>query len=213
VSTPLGVAVEHPVPRLAQFPHRGHLPELGGGGASWCSPASIAMLLAFWGTGPTPEDTAWVGEPYPDACVDHAARGTYDDAYGGCGNWPFNTAYASTFGLEGFVGRLRSLRDAEELLVAGIPHALSISAAPGELEGFLPEGSSGHIVVLAGVTESGDPIVCDPAVEANDLVRRTYDRAQLERAWLRGSDGIVYVVRPESVPLPAGGHSRVSEGG
>jgi hypothetical protein len=211
VSRPLGVAVEHPVPPLAQFPHRGHHPELDGGGGSWCSPASTAMLLAFWGAGPTPEETAWVGEPHPDARVDHAARGTFDTAYGGCGNWTFNTAYAAGFGLDAFVTRLPSLRDAEAYLMAGIPLALSISAGPGELDGFLAEGSTGHIVVLAGMTAGGDPIVCDPAAEANDEVRRVYDRAQLERAWLRGS-GTVYVVRPEGVSLPPGGHSRSALG-
>jgi hypothetical protein len=213
VSGPSGSAVELAVPPLAQFPHRGHLPDLDGGGASWCSPASIAMLLQFWGSGPTAEETAWAGEPLPDAAVDHAARATFDGAYGGCGNWAFATAYAATFGLEAFVTRLSSLRAAEAYLEAGIPLALSVAAAPGALDGFLPEGSTGHIVVLAGVDAAGHPIVCDPAAESNAEVRRTYDRAQFERAWLEGSDGVAYVVRPVGVSLPAeGGHSRAVRG-
>jgi hypothetical protein len=185
--------------------HRGHLPELDGGGASWCSAASTAMLLAFWGRGPGPEETSWVGEPYPDACVDHAARWTFDTAYGGCGNWPFNTAYAAGFGLEAFVTRLRSVAEAELFLGEGIPLALSITAGPGELDGFLAAGTAGHLLVLTGVTAAGDPVVNDPAAETNAEVRRVYDRAQLERAWLGGSGGIAYVVRPPGVSLPAGG--------
>jgi hypothetical protein len=201
----LSRAVELDVPPLAQFAHCGHFPEYGGGGSSWCSAASTAMLLAFWGMGPTPEHTAWVGEGHADPGVDHAARSTYDVAYGGCGNWAFNTAYAGSFGLEGFVTRLRSLREAEAFLDSGIPLAASISAAPGELRGFRAEGTAGHLVVLAGVTVSGDPVVNDPAADTNADVRRVYDRAQLERAWLRGSGGVVYVVRPPGVPLPSRG--------
>jgi hypothetical protein len=201
----LAEPVELDVPPLSQFQHRGHFPEYDGGGASWCSAASTAMLLAYWQRGPTPEDMAWVGDGHVDPCVDHAARSTFDEAYGGCGNWAFNTAYAATFGLEAFVTRLGSLREAEAFLAAGIPVAASIAAAAGELDGFLAAGTAGHLVVLAGMTADGDPLVDDPAAHANDEVRRRYDRAQLERAWLGGSGGIVYVVRPPGVSLPPGG--------
>lgn len=198
----LQAGVELAVPSYSQRIHAGHFPELDGGGASWCSAASTAMLLSFWGRGPTEAELAWVGEGHVDVCVDHAARGTFDSAYRGCGNWPFNTAYAATFGLEAFVTRLRSFREAEAYLVAGIPLAASIAPGPGELDGFPADGSAGHLVVIRGVTPGGDPIVNDPAAPANDDVRRVYDRAQLERAWLGGSGGIVYVVRPPEVPLP-----------
>jgi len=55
--------------------------------------------------------------------------------------------------------------------------------------------------VLRGFTSKGDPIVNDPAAWANNGVRRVYDRAQFERAWLRGSEGTVYVIHPSDVPL------------
>jgi hypothetical protein len=199
------LALELDVPPFSQLVHRGDHPEYDGGGASWCSAASTAMLVAFWGRGPTPAETAWAGAGHPDPWVDHAARATYDAAYAGCGNWSFNVAYAATFGLEAFVTRLRSLREAELFLAAGIPLALSVAAAPGELDGFTAAGSAGHLVVLTGVTAAGDPVVNDPAAETNADVRRVYPRAQLERAWLRGSGGAVYVVRPASAPLPDGG--------
>jgi hypothetical protein len=196
-------ALELPVPAYSQAIHAGEYPELDGGGASWCSPAATAMVLSFWGAGPTPDDTAWVDPAYADPLVDHAARQTYDDAYGGCGNWPFNTAYAACFGLDAFVTRLRSLREAELFLRAGIPLAASISAGPGELDGYPhAHGTRGHLVVLAGLTADGDPIVNDPAAAGNDEVRRVYPRAQFERAWLDGSGGVVYVITPPDVPLP-----------
>jgi hypothetical protein len=41
------------------------------------------------------------------------ARGTYDHAYRGNGNWPFNTIYAASYGLEASVNRFSSLGQAE----------------------------------------------------------------------------------------------------
>jgi hypothetical protein len=199
-----GDGVELAVPAYSQAIHAGEYPELDNGGASWCSPTSTAMIVAYWGTGPTADDTAWVNPAFADPCVDHAARQTYDEAYGGCGNWPFNTAYASGFGLDAFVTRLRSLREAERFLRAGIPLSASIAAGPGELAGYPhAHGTAGHLVVVVGFTAEGDPIVNDPAAPASEEVRRVYAREQFERAWLRGSGGVVYVIRRPDVPLPA----------
>jgi len=203
-SEPGGTAVDLAVPALSQMPHAGHFPAYGGGGASWCSPASIAMMLDFWGAGPSEHERAWVGEGHADSQVDHAARGTYDAAYGGCGNWSFGAAYAARYGLDAFVTRLPSLREAEALLVAGIPLVASIAAGPGELTGFpLPQGTDGHLVVLRGVMPKGDPVVNDPAAATAAEVPRTYDRGEFERAWLEGSGGATYVIHPPAVTLPA----------
>jgi hypothetical protein len=184
-------ACELDVPALSQHDYDGVLPELDGGGESWCSPTSLAMVLGFWGV-------TVDGDP-----VVAAARGTYDVAYGGCGNWSFNVAYAARFGLDGFVTRLASLAEAEVLLAAGIPLVLSIRVEPGALAGFpLARGTAGHLIVLRGMTGGGDAIVNDPA--ARDEVRRVYARAELERAWLGGSGGIAYVMRPGELSLPEG---------
>jgi hypothetical protein len=45
-------------------------------------------------------------------------------------------------------------------------------------------------------------IVNDPAAPTNAGVRRTYDRAQFERAWLDGSGGLSYVLHDREHPLP-----------
>jgi len=37
------------------------------------------------------------GPRYADPQVDQGARYTYDYQYEGCGNWPFNAAYAATY--------------------------------------------------------------------------------------------------------------------
>jgi hypothetical protein len=70
---------------------------------------------------------------------------------------------------------------------AGIPLVASIAVEPGELDGFrLPQGTSGHLVVIVGLTPEGNVIVNDPAADSNDTVRRVYDRAQFEGVWVRG---------------------------
>ena len=37
----------------------------------------------------------------------------------------------------------------------------------------------------------------------DDTVRHVYDRAEFEKAWMTATGGIVYVIHPASVPLPA----------
>ena len=204
-SVPLATeAVELGVPTYSQEVHARHYPQWGGGGEAWCSPTSTEMVVEFWGRGPSQADLAWVDPGYADPSIEFAARGTYDAAYRGTGNWPFNTAYAGRFGLEAFVTQLRSLSEAELFIRAGIPLVASIASRPGELEGFLfPGGTNGHLVVIVGFDANGRPIVNDPAAWSNAGVRRVYDRAQFERVWQRGSGGTVYVIHPPEVPLPA----------
>ncbi len=163
------------------------------------------MVVAYWGTGPTAEDLSWVDPSFPDPQVDQAARGTYDLNYDGAGNWPFNVAYAASYGLSGEVTRLHSLTEAEQFIKAGIPLVASIRVREHQLKGFEPGGTNGHLVVIAGFTASGDVIVDDPASFGGDSdVRHVYQRAQFERVWLetRPSGGLVYVIHPASVALP-----------
>jgi hypothetical protein len=205
-SRPLRLAepIELAVPARSQEVHAHHYPQWGGGGEAWCSPTSTRMVVDYWGRGPTDDDLAWVDPEDPDPRVDFAARGTYDAAYRGTGNWSFNVAYAGRYDLTATVTQLRSLAEAERLVRAGIPLVASIASRPGELDGFLyAGGTNGHLIVLTGFDELGQPIVNDPAAWSDEGVRRVYDRAQLERVWLRGSGGTVYLIAPDDVALPA----------
>lgn len=190
-----------PVPAFSQRLHAGHHPRWGGGGDSWCSPTCTAMVLAYWGTGPAPADYAWVDPTDPRPQVDHAARHCYDHAYGGAGNWPFNTAYAGRYGLDAFVTRLRSLAEAERFVAAGVPLVVSAAFAVGDVPG-LDYDTKGHLIVLVGFTDTGDPVLNDPYADDDPGVRRTVDRARFEAAWQRGSGGMAYVIHPPSLPLP-----------
>jgi hypothetical protein len=85
------------------------------------------MVLGYLDALPPPYTYRFVPAGHPAPWVDYAARKTYDAAYEGTGNWPFNTAYAAPLAGDAFVTRLRSLREAEAFVAAGIPLVASVS--------------------------------------------------------------------------------------
>ena len=175
------------VPRLSQMTYR----EIGGAG--WCAPTAVSMVLAH------------VGRLPPGTDVPAAARATFDPAYDGTGNWSFDVAWAATLADHAFVTRLRDLRDAEQFVAAGIPLVASVAYPRGALKGAPTHGTDGHLLVIRGFTDTGDVVVNDPAAPTERSVRRTYERAELERAWLDGSGGTVFVIHGEDRALPVGG--------
>jgi hypothetical protein len=189
-----GVGTVLAVPTYSQMTHAGHYPQWGGGGEAWCSPTSTAMVLAYYGAQPglPPGIPAGHGDPW----VDHTARMVYDHAYDGTGNWPFNTAYAATrVDGDAYVTRLRSLREAEDYIAAGVPLIASVAFGRGLLDGAPISASNGHLLVIVGFEADGDVVVNDPAGEDDGRVRRTYDRDQFEDVWINASGGVVYVIR------------------
>jgi len=164
------------------------------GGEGWCSPTSTSMVVGYWAhdAGPC--------EPRVRAAVD----GVYDWVYDGHGNWPFNTAYAATRGLEAWVTRFRSLAEAEPWIAAGVPVIISYSWKPGELTGAPVRSSEGHLGVLVGFDARGDPVVNDPAGKGAGGLRRTYRRAELENVWVGHSGGTAYLAYPPGWPVPWG---------
>ncbi|MFB7918994.1 peptidase C39 family protein [Streptomyces sp. NPDC056061] len=212
-STP-GLVHELAVPRYSQNIHAGQYPEYDNGGEAWCSPTSSQMIIEYWGRRPTAEDLAWVEPGLPDPQVCHAARFTYDYQYEGCGNWPFNAAYAATYdGMSSVVTRLGSLTDLETLIRAGIPVITSQSFLKEELTGA-GYGTSGHLMTVIGFTADGDVIANDPASPSNEAVRRVYRRREWENIWLRtkrydangkvrsGTGGVCYLYWPAK-PAPS----------
>ncbi|MFI1420728.1 peptidase C39 family protein [Streptomyces sp. NPDC020731] len=203
-----GPAKELIVPRYSQEIHKGQYPEYDNGGEAWCSPTSSQMIIEYWGGRLTREQLSWVDPSYADPQICHAARYTFDHQYAGCGNWPFNAAYAATFeGLQGVVTRLGSLTDLETLVAAGIPAITSQSFLKEELTGA-GYGTSGHLMTVIGFTADGDVIANDPASDDNDAVRRVYRRREWENIWLRtkrynasgkvasGTGGVCYLYFP-----------------
>jgi peptidase C39-like protein len=195
-----GAAIDLQVPTFSQEEHKGEFPEYDGGGEAWCSPTSTAMVLGALGASPSDDELEkFPGPAYGDPQVDYAARYTYDWSYKGAGNWPANVAYATHFGLDGFVTRLRSLSEAERFIQASIPLVASIN---GDLPGFLFGKTNGHLLVIRGFEANGDVVTNDPASKTDQDVRKVYGRADFERVWLGGSGGTVYVIYPRGKALP-----------
>jgi len=159
-----------------------------GGGEVWCSPTSTSMVLAYW------------GQRVP---VPSAAAATYDHAYQGNGNWPFNTAWASTYGFDAYVTRMGSFAQVEEWISAGVPVIMSYAFKPGDLPGTPIRSSAGHIMVVRGFTPEGNVIANDPAAASDGGVRIVYDRTTLERLWLKHSGGTVYLIYPRGHAIPS----------
>jgi hypothetical protein len=163
------------------------------GRSEWCSLTSTSMVLSFL--------DRYCGDCAPRVYA--AVDGVYDWIYDGHGNWPFNTAYAGTFGYEGYISRFTSLAKAEEFVAAGIPVILSIAWKKGELTGADLESTNGHLVVLIGFDSAGNPIVNDPYSPTNESVEHTYLRSEFEPLWLQASGGTVYLMYPQGMIAPS----------
>lgn len=201
-----------PVKPYAQNPHFGQYPQYGGGGEAWCSPTSTEMVVEYWGHRPTKQQLSWINPSYQDPTVDYAARYTYDWGYQGTGNWPFNTAYAASYGLDGMVSRLNSLWELEVLVAAGFPVITGQSFTKKEMGYY---STDGHLWVVMGFTADGTGVIVnDPASNSDSNVYTVYERREFEIVWLRtirtlpngskgtGSGGICYIVKPHWRVLP-----------
>ena len=171
------------VPRLCQ---RDYI-----GGGVWCSPTSVAMIMNYWA-----EELA---RPYLRYSVPESANQIYDPGWPGTGNWAFNVAFAGGHsGLRAFVNRLNGLEELKALVDSGVPVATSVSY--DLLKGKASKGSNdGHLVVLIGFNQSGDPVFNDPA--ACPDVRISYPLDHFLRAW-HSSRQTVYIIYPPELKLP-----------
>ena len=159
----VALAVE-PRSQYGPAPERG-TPAFRAGARGWCAPASLAILLAAAGRA---------------LATDEVAAAVFDEAYAGTGNWSFLAGFAARYGF-GAVAYLRDLAHARRFVEAGYPLALSFSWPPGGLAGAPLAQSAGHLAVLCGFDDRGDPRFADPAQPAGLAV---YDYACFERVWL-----------------------------
>ncbi|MBD3289579.1 hypothetical protein GF337_12310, partial [candidate division KSB1 bacterium] len=141
-------------------------PQIGG---SICSPSTVSMILLSYGI-----DV----DPY------QFALDTKDPYYGIFGVWPRVVQNASEFGLRGMVTRYRTWSDAYHVLAQGGRIGMSIG----------PPLYGGHLVMLAGFTENGDPIVHDPAKTYNGY-GYVFDKSQLSQSWFN-KGGVGYTFYP-----------------
>jgi hypothetical protein len=137
-------------------------------GPSICSPTSVSMALLSYNIEVDPLQFA---------------RDTRDPYYGIFGIWPRVVQHASEYGLNGAVTRYRTWSAAREVLSNG--GRIVISVGPPLYEG--------HLMMLAGFTSEGNPIVHDPA--KTDGYAKVYDKYDLAHSWFE-KGGIAYTFFP-----------------
>jgi len=151
-------------------------PEIGG---SICSPTTVSMILRSY-----------------EIAVDpvHFARDTYDPYWGIFGMWPRVVQNAAEYGLDGAVTRYRTWSDARKVLAAGGRIAMSVG----------PPLYSGHLIMLAGFTSDGRPIVHDPA--KSNGYSYVFNKSSLSRSWFeKGGIGYTFYLpgyEPQAVEAP-----------
>ena len=133
-------------------------------GGSICSPSSTAMIIRSYGIEVDPYDFAV------------KTRDLYWKLYG---VWPRNVQHAHMHGLKGHVSRYRTWSEAYEVLKNGGRIAMSLGKP---LYG-------GHLIMLAGFDENGDPILHDPGSKSG--YKRQYNKTDISKSWF-DKGGISY---------------------
>jgi hypothetical protein len=148
-----------------------------------CSPASVAMVLGYWGRAVSARSLA--------AEMFHAATDRY-------GVWPAAIAAAARRDVAGYLLRFPDWSSAAWCLDHDMPIVASVRFAEGELRGAPLADTSGHLIVLTGYDRDG-VLVNDPAGAGDDTVRRRYLMVDLERVWLhRAAMGYVFFPPPHT---------------
>jgi hypothetical protein len=137
-------------------------------GGSICSPASVSMILKSYGI---------TVDTY------QFALDTYDPYYKMFGIWPRVVQNASEFGLDGAVTRYRTWSETREVLANGGRIAMSVGQPL----------YAGHLIMLAGFTSTGNPIVHDPA--KSNGYSYVFNKTDLSRSWF-SKGGVAYTFYP-----------------
>src|SRR5437667_227373 len=132
-----------------------------------CSPASVAMVLAYWGAR---VDVAALARE-----IFHAGLDRY-------GVWPAAIRAAGRHGVAGYLLRFPDWPSAAWCLEQGLPVIASVRYDAGELAGAAIPETTGHLLVLTGY-EGEAVLVNDPAAATAASVARRYRRDQLCRVW------------------------------
>jgi hypothetical protein len=142
-----------------------------------CSPASVAMVLAYYGARVPVAELA--GEIF------HPELDRY-------GVWPAAIRAAGRRGVAGYLLRFPDWPTAAWCLARGMPIVASVRYGAGELTDAAIAETSGHLLVLTGY-EGDHVLVNDPAAPRVAEVGRRYRLDELCRVWLERT-GVGYVL-------------------
>ena len=135
-----------------------------------CSPSSLSMIIQSFG--------------YEVDTYEFAVR-TRDPYWDIFGDWPRGVQSASEYGLRGSVTRYRSWTEAYEVLKNGGRIAITVG----------PPLFSGHLMMLAGFDEYGNPLLHNPA--RTDGYGIAYDKRKISESWFN-KGGISYTFYDEN---------------
>jgi hypothetical protein len=125
------------------------------------------------------------------------AERAFDAAHDIYGNWPRNIQAAFSFGVPGYLTRIVSWSQAEDLIRAEQPIIASIRVEAGQLRGAPYKKTDGHLIVITGFDGRGGVYVNDPAVPDPKLANVVYARDELDVVWLqRGGTAYILEKRP-----------------
>ena len=141
-------------------------PEIGG---SICSPTSTVLAIRSYGIEVDPYEFA----------VDN-----FDDYWNLFGIWPRAVQNAAGHQLDGAVTRYRTWSQAYDTLAAGGRVVMSVG----------PPLYSGHLMMLAGFDNQGDPLVHDPARQNGEGYE--YSKTSISQSWFT-KGGVGYTFFPD----------------
>ena len=148
-----------------------------------CSPASVAMVLAYYGA---------------RVAVVDLARDIFHPELDLYGVWPAAVRAAGRRGVAGYLLRFPDWSAAAWCLEQGMPIIASVRYGAGELTGAAVAETSGHLLVLTGY-EGDHVFVNDPAALRAAEVGRRYRLDELRRVWLARA-GVGYVLFAPALP-------------
>lgn len=138
-------------------------------GKDMCSPTTVSMILKSYNLNVDPFKFAWA---------------TYDNYHKMFGVWPRVVQNAAEYGLDGSVTRYRNWSETRKVIEKGGRIAMSVG---------LPISSAGHLLMLAGFTSAGVPIVHDPGKSSGQSY--IYDKTTVTQAWF-AKGGVAYTFYP-----------------
>ncbi|MCH4887455.1 hypothetical protein EZV73_07725 [Acidaminobacter sp. JC074] len=172
------VSMDIEVPKISQMT----IPEIGN---IICSPASLAMVMNYYGA---------------EVDVIDTSQGSFDNGASIYGNWAYNVAYAGERGFDAFVEYCYDTQTLVKYIQQGMPIVASIKTREKEELAGAPQAyPAGHLVVIRGFEKADDNyiLVNDPASKTEESVFRKYKLNEFLKSW----NNVIYVVKPQKVAL------------
>ena len=147
-----------------------------------CSPTTCAMMIATQGI---------------DARPEAVAKLAFDNGSEIYGNWSFNMAAISQYGLKSAVRHFDSLHEISRI-ISETSQPIGASVKTGKEAGFtgaLQGYPEGHLLLIVGFEQSGEQwrvLVHDPADHDSESSKRAYEAKEFERFF----SGVGYQIQP-----------------